>query len=732
MQNIEQIKKRKNLIDESIHETVEGISSVNIKTDLSFESKDGRIFAGMDLKVPAGVLGTWKIKVTNTEKDIGEGGVFHFVVLNYSFQRVQKRKREQPGYTSLESDSDTAFCLIDSVPGFHNICRVLVESGIFRVGESFTVRLGDTRYGSPGSEVYWTATDAYLITEADIDGKGKLKPCKPGPLHFEVVHRDEVRLIRLLGPTVAKTGQLFDIHLGIFDIYGNVIENYEGEVKLEAADNFRDLPEKCYFKSTDKGIKILKDVSIITEGVYRIKACAKGSEDVFTGNPVVVMNEPEKYVFWGDLHAHGWGDRTMHLMHARTKKTDPLERHKQAFSIGRLDYSAVSPMSFPRMQREKVWQAYKEACTKLDNTGKYVPLLGYEAHPIEGDRDIFFKSLDEPIPPDYRIPMEELDNTYGSREDVIMEVHIGGKVPKWEMYQPQNERMVEVVSGFGNAEWLLVKALKTGLKPAVCGCSDLHLGLMGGPRTVETARGRFGKVMKHRDSSYGSGPLTAAVADKLDRENLWQSFLNRSTYATSGARMYLDFKCNNTMMGGVILRQDKINIQITCYGTSIINRIELIAGDCRIREWSPGKQDFEIETVLDIKDIPATWMYVRVDQVDNEYAWSSPVWIEYGYPKWNEDSDVFPKGTVKEAEFYLQDAKNHIEREEDLSLFSDIRPAGIVREQTASCAVFHCYYGKRKMTIKWYYEFELPKIRYDWGWRTFGIIDDGIRHNINF
>ncbi len=105
--------------------------------------------------------------------------------------------------------------------------------------------------------------------------------------------------------------------------------------------------------------------------------------------------------------------------------------------------------------------------------------LSYEAHPIpEGDRDIFFKSLNESIPPDFRLPMKDLEEKYGNRDDVFLEVHIGGRVPRWCDYMPKRERMVEAISVFGNAEWLLQEALDRGFKPAVCGCSDLHYGLI--------------------------------------------------------------------------------------------------------------------------------------------------------------------------------------------------------------------------------------------------------------
>ena len=64
---------------------------------------------------------------------------------------------------------------------------------------------------------------------------------------------------------------------------------------------------------------------------------------------------------------------------------------------------------------------------------------------------------------------------------------------------------------------------------------------MGGPRAVETFRGRFGYAipMTQRDSGYGSGPLTAVMAPRLNRDALWQALTTGRTYATTGARILI-------------------------------------------------------------------------------------------------------------------------------------------------------------------------------------------------
>ena len=42
------------------------------------------------------------------------------------------------------------------------------------------------------------------------------------------------------------------------------------------------------------------------------------------------------------------------------------------------------------------------------------------------------------------------------------------------------------------------------------------------------------------------------------------------------------------------------------------------------------------------------------------------------------------------------------------------------------CALFFCHWGDEKLpvSIRWFHEFAIPKIRFDMGWRDFGAYDE--------
>jgi len=713
---------------------------LDVGLEVSFERRDGATFRGPGLQLVAGDAGTWVFRIRNRAADLHAGAELTLIRLNiqlaFLLQTQNPRRRD---YCSLETDS----CATLELRAFRdnvNLFTVAVSSGTLRKGQSVTVRIGDRRQGSPGSEVFWSATQAQFLLAVDPQGSGNFVGVRANPCMVCVIAHHTPRLVRLLGPTVVATGDRFDLHLGVFDRNRNLIEGASLAVHLDVPDAVEGLPEVCEISPEDCGQRVLRQIRVLRPGVYRLAARADGLPDAFASNPIVVEDEPASCVYWGDVHAHGWGDSSMHLMHLRSEKMDPLSRHRQARDIGRLDFSCPGAMSMDPAKREETWEAYREACARVDSPGSYVPFIAYEAHPgpTGGDRQVIFRDYHhESAPPDMKRPIEELEQTYGGRDDVLLEVHIGGEPPRWDQYRPERERLLEVCSGFGCAEWLLQKALQLGYMPAVCGASDLHLGLMGGPRAVETFRGRFGQKypMNQRDSAYGTGPLTAVVAPDLCRSSLWEAIEARQTYAVSGARIYLQVACNGRAAGSEVCVRETLEVSVVCHACADIDRVDLITGEYVARTWRPNSMDFTCRLSLNAADVPGAWLYVRVAQVDGEYAWSSPVAIRrpnpppasVGLRRWDETQDLDLSAVCNTgAGEFLPALEAYLRLEEDPSRFQSITPAGILDLHVGRCALFYCRWSSKglPMSIRWFFEYDIPKVRFDLGWRDYGAYDE--------
>lgn len=688
----------------------------------------------------AGARGTWLLTVTNRHGDLESGAVFCIIRFDcqfaFEFQTDQPERRD---HASIDSPSAADLRLLigrESV----GLCTVVVEAGVFARGDSFTVRLGDTRGGGAGSEVFWSATVGQLLLGVDQTGSGSFVGAG-APLDFRVGHDPEPRLLRLLGPSVAAVDEAFDVHVGLFDRNGNPCPDFAGTVVFANTDGFAGVPQQVSFAEAVDGVCILPEVRVQRPGVFRLQAAC--NDLAATCNPVVVEVTPARRLYWGDVHAHGWGDSTMHLMHLRSDRLDPSARHAQARRLGRFDFCCPASMSMDADHRDEIFDVYRAACAEHDEPGRYVPFLAYEAHPKAGDRQVIFRDYaGESAPPPMRDPIETVIEHYGERDDVLLQVHIGGDPPHWDLYRPQRERFLEVCSGFGCAEWLLQEALQLGYQPAVCAASDLHLGWMGGPRSVETFRGRFGQKypMRQRDSAYGTGPITAIRASQLTRNALWDAIEARHTAGTSGARMVIDLSLGVAEAGDLLhLDADEtLDLRLNVHACAPLARVDVIAGQHLLHSFDPAHAlDWSESLSLPAGRIPGSWLYVRVEQTDGEWGWTSPVYLDRpdatwepadcDLPAWNASAlETAASGTHDEAAIWLDDVRAYLQKEEDPERFVGIVPAGVLRLAVGTCAQFRCRWGDEglPMTIRWFFEFDIPKIRFDFGWRDYGAMPE--------
>ena len=134
--------------------------------------------------------------------------------------------------------------------------------------------------------------------------------------------------------------------------------------------------------------------------------------------------------------------------------------------------------------------------------------------------------------------------------------------------------------------------------------------------------------------------LAAVWAERLDRETLFQALAKRQTYATTGQRIYLDFRINGGMPGTRVTADGPPRIELEVHGTDGIAWVELVAFDrgggaySLVKRWTPRGPHLR-ESLTDEEYSDRSFYYVRVRQrglVEHRavMAWSSPIWIESG------------------------------------------------------------------------------------------------------
>jgi len=120
--------------------------------------------------------------------------------------------------------------------------------------------------------------------------------------------------------------------------------------------------------------------------------------------------------------------------------------------------------------------------------------------------------------------------------------------------------------------------------------------------------------------------MVAVFAPNLTREAVYDALYARKCYATTGARIYLDFTVDGKPMGSDIENASGIfKYKITVLGTDNIASVELVRTGKNETIYESG----ETRSVFlegEIRD--SGWAYIKVIQTDRNMAWSSPVWLE--------------------------------------------------------------------------------------------------------
>ena len=139
---------------------------------------------------------------------------------------------------------------------------------------------------------------------------------------------------------------------------------------------------------------------------------------------------------------------------------------------------------------------------------------------------------------------------------------------------------------------------------------------------------RYGFVANSDDHKghVGVNGLTAVYSPSLDRDSLLAAYRARHVYATTNARIRLLFTANDALMGSVLAETSRKEFRIEVTGENRLKRIELFQNGELYQTLLPDGIAF-CQTVRVESEGPDNW-YVRVTQIDNHIAWSSPIWFE--------------------------------------------------------------------------------------------------------
>lgn len=348
-------------------------------------------------------------------------------------------------------------------------------------------------------------------------------------------------------------------------------------------------------------------------------------------------------LYFGDLHKHS---ELSPCGHVNPYNGSPADCYRHAREAEGTDFLGICDHA--EHLSEEQWRESMDAARTHTAPGEFVAWPAVEwATGLYGHRNIYYADYDvplisgrsDPTPPRLWARLREL------RMGALTIPHHTARELACDLTRtdPDFEPAFEIYSGWGNEEYygapkqdtdrsftrnFYVDVLLRGFKMGVVAGGDGH------PAKPATCA------------------LTGIYTHELTLEALFDALRRRRTFATTGARIKLDFHINGLPMGSAVaFTQHEIDdlfpleIGVAVQGTAPIERVDIIengqvihtktkpraAAELFSYRWFRAARPTDgVHPIGSIANV-SRFIYVRVTQTDGHLARSSPIWLDFRY-----------------------------------------------------------------------------------------------------
>lgn len=202
-------------------------------------------------------------------------------------------------------------------------------------------------------------------------------------------------------------------------------------------------------------------------------------------------------------------------------------------------------------------------------------------------------------------------------------------VSDWSIKDPEYRTVMEIFQVRGSYEYEgCPRQVQVHLIP---GTTEKAAGVDGAWAQDALARGqRMGFIACGDHFATGTG-TTVLMVREISRQGIIEALKARRCYATTGDKIFLDFRIDGHLMGREINATRKPRITVAVEGTDALREIVVFKNNKVIYEKNEadlaGAKDYSVDYVDD-NFTENSYYYLRVIQANNEIAWASPVWVD--------------------------------------------------------------------------------------------------------
>ncbi|MEW6586366.1 MAG: DUF3604 domain-containing protein [Nitrospirota bacterium] len=578
--------------------------------------------------------------------DLPSCAAFHGLRPALNWSRPQLNDAAGEGFVDTDQADKVSLhieSLTHPLTGLVSFRIKLVATTQLNQKETLTVRYTNAR-------AQWIAQECRFRIYVDADGDGQSEQIAQPPKVF--VRGGAAMYAKVVIPSIAGQREKFDVKVAILDQLGFPARDYRGRITLSTNGATRNLPMSYRFKSRDNSVHVFRRVSFKEDGVFTITVDDGSIHGV--SNPCLVRSEESLFnVYWGDIHWH-----SNHSDGLRSAE----EGYYHAKNVSFLDFTGMTDHdSF--LDSRGLWPQVALLADRFYRRGKFVTFDSYEwTSPSAlkggyGHRNVYYPDNDQPLfasgNPETATPDGLWSRLAGSNAITIPHhpAHKDTAVMDWSYFNEEMETLVEIYSGYGNSEHpeaappytgegaighYVQDALAMGYRLGFVASTDSHYTLPGGNEYF----------CKYFGDRYALPALTAVYSPSLEKNDIMKHLKMRHTYATTGKRIILVFRMNDSaMMGSELASTEPPRMSVRVIGgNSVIRSIEIVRDNETIYQAQPDSNaayvTYEDSQFGEFPGGSVHYYYVRVTLADTFFAstpegkqefshmaWSSPIWV---------------------------------------------------------------------------------------------------------
>ena len=533
---------------------------------------------------------------------------------------------------------------------WQHITSAVITEGELQPGETITLVFGDRSQGSPGFRAPAVARPrAPLLPMFKTDAQFQPIPAR---LSVATLPSRAVALSVIIPSSIGEE-ESFRMIVRAQDSQGNLAAGYRGSIALESPD-VSNLPETYTFQPADGGLRVFWSLQPSAGGPLRVSVRDTEAGLEAVSNPAVGARPGGRLqVLWGDFHAHS----------VVSDGTDsPSQLYRYARDVAGLDFFALTDHAY--QMPGLAWKRNEEITTQFHDSPRFSTFYGNEwsgMNDVGGDHNVIYS---EPGLPIYRSNSyyepknpflysgSELDAPHiiqlykrldrltaerGVRALAFPSIRGRRANPQWNdlRFSP----ILEVISEAGWFEDLALDFLRRGHRVGFVGSGDDHYGRPGygiadrpdvGYEDPGSVQARLRNRMSYPwGKAVPGSPLMAVMAERNDRASIFDAIFARRCYATTGARILLEFSADGHGMGEEFAGTGEPLFEVKVHAEQAIRSIQLKKDGRAIHTWTP--QSGTLDTSASYReeaDDRGHFYYVIVNQEDGQRAISSPIWVD--------------------------------------------------------------------------------------------------------